>query len=251
VIIDAHCHLGTDVVFDMETNEQDLLECCRSNGIDGGIVQPFIGRPYISETKKIHNRIKNLCLENSNRFWGMASINPHFTARDYDEEAERCICDLGFVGIKITPIAHAVNMDSKDSFHVFEVAKKLNVPVMVHTGMGIPFSDPAALYPPVKKFGDVSIVIAHGGANFFTKQAIYLAQAFENVTIEPSGAGIEATELILNAIGSKRVMFSSDVRLQAPIELAKYRYLLSGEELDQVLYKTANRVFGLKLCKNS
>jgi uncharacterized protein len=247
MIIDAHCHIGEDVVFDQKTSEEELLANFRRYGVDGGIVQPYIPRPYIADTKAIHDRIHSLAMKHPGRIFGLASINPHFTCRDYEEEAERCVNELCFVGLKITPIGQAVAPSSRDGMHVFEVARKLGVPVMVHTGMGIPFADPIQILPCAARFSDVPIIMAHCGANFYTRQAIYVAQTFQNVFMEPSGADIEATNEILKAVGPKRVMFSSDVTLQTPTALAKFRSLLSGDDLEQTLWKTANEVFGLRI----
>ena len=152
MILDAHSHLGDDVIFDCAHTEEDLLVNNRKYGITGGIVQPFIGRPYMEITRQYHDRIYEFCRNNRN-YWGMASINPHFRHEEYAEEAGRCIRELGFIGLKLTPVSHAVNPESEDGLFVFETARKLGVPVMVHTGYGIPFADPeklrkaAALYP--------------------------------------------------------------------------------------------------------
>lgn len=133
MIIDSHAHLGYDYVFDEESNEEDLQYYYKKYKIYGAIIQPFISRPYVKDTVDIHDRIYKFCKSSPGRFWGMASINPHFTPEDYEKEAKWCVEELGFVGIKITPIAHAVHPSSKVGIHVFEMARYLNVPVMVHT----------------------------------------------------------------------------------------------------------------------
>ena len=69
---------------------------------------------------------------------------PIFYPEDYYEEARRCVQDLGFVALKITPIAHACHPSSKDAYYVYEVCRELKVPLMIHTGNGIPFADPTA-----------------------------------------------------------------------------------------------------------
>ena len=247
MIIDAHCHIGEDVVFDQHTSEDELIANFQRYGVDGGIVQPYVPRPYMKDTQAIHNRIYDLTRKYPNRIFGMASINPHFDYKEYEQEAQRCVRELGFVGIKMTSIGHAVCPCSKDGMHVFEVAQKLGVPVMVHTGMGIPFSDPIQVLPCARQFPDVTIVMAHCGADFFTRQAIHVAESFSNVYMEPSGADIEATRDILEAVGAERVMFSSDVTLQTPTALAKFRALLSGDDLEQCLWKTAVKAFNLKV----
>ncbi|MCI8464573.1 MAG: amidohydrolase [Lachnospiraceae bacterium] len=252
MIIDAHCHIGTDVTFDQQTTEEELWANFEKYGVDGGIVQPYLPRPYPEEFKKIHDRIYQMSKAHPGRIFGMSSVNPHFYPEDYDRETIRCVKELGFVGIKITPPGHAISPCSKDGFHVFELARELKVPVMVHTGMGVPFADPIQVEPCAENFPDVTIVIAHAGANFYTHQAISVARRHENVFIEPSGAGIESTYDILKTLGPSRVMFSSDVILQMAPEKEKYldlyrRGVLTEEGLEQVMYKTVQTVFQLKL----
>lgn len=252
MIIDAHCHLGTDCVFDLETQEQQLLDNFRKFKIDGGIVQPFIPRPYVEEYQGIHDRIYRLTKKYPGRIWGMASMNPQFREEDYDKETTRCIQELGFVGIKITPPGHSCTPCSRSGMHVFEVARKLKVPVMVHVGMGIPFSDPIKIQPCAEQFPDVKIVMAHCGANFCTQQAIFLAQKYDNVFMEPSGAGIEACADMVTSVGAEKIMFSSDVILQTATEMTKFldlqqRGILTESNLEQIMYKTAKEVFELNM----
>lgn len=246
-IIDSHAHLGIDYVFDEEITEQNLLDEYKANGVDGAIIQPFICRPYIEDTKRYHDRIAKFCRESGGDFYGMASINPHFKDEEYWDELERCVKELGFVGVKITPIAHAVNPASKDGMKVFEMAGKLRIPVMVHTGSGAPFADPMALLPAVKAFPNIKIVIAHAGTDLLVRQAIYLTSEFENVFIEPSWLGISSTKNVIQQVGVNKVMFSSDHPGNVSMELLKYRKLLNdAKDLECVLAGTVSKVFNLK-----
>ena len=246
MIIDAHAHLGHDVVFDEEQTEEDLLEWNGKYGVSASIVQPFIPRTYLEATREIHDRIYRLTLAHPGRFYGMASCNPHFLPEDYYAEVKRCVRELGFVGLKITPIAHAVNPPSRDGRHAFEVASELGVPLMVHTGSGAPFSDPARLLDVVGDFPGIPIILAHAGNDLLFSQALYLARRFDHVYLEPSWLSILCVKSALKTIGASKIMFSSDHAVNLPVELAKYRTLLEGtSELDQVLWKTANEVFQL------
>lgn len=248
MIIDAHAHLGHDYVFDEDSTEEKLLYFYGKHEIDGAIVQPFINRPYMKDTLEIHDRIHKFCINAPGHYWGMASINPHFSPEDYEKEAVRCVKELGFVGLKMTPIAHAVHPSSRDGIHVFETARELNIPVMVHTGAGAPFSDPVSLLPAVKSFPKVKIILAHGGSDAYFQQALYLAENFKNVYVEPSWLSILNTRKLLHTIGAERVMFSSDHGINVPVELAKYRTLLEdNKQLEQVMSGTAIEVFQLNL----
>lgn len=244
MIIDSHAHIGYDEIADLEIREEELVRACDENKIDGAIVQPLINRPYLEDTRAINNRIHALCDKYPGRFWGMTSINPHFRPEDYDAEAERCFRQYGFVGMKIAPNAHGVNPAKKNGMHVFEVAHMYNVAVMVHTGSGAPLSDPMTVLPAAQQFTDVRIILAHAGGELMTAQAIYLAKTFDNVYLEPSWQNILALKGMLRAVGPSKIMFSSDIPDNIPIELLKYRLLTNDTAtLERLFSGTAQEVF--------
>lgn len=245
-ILDAHIHLGEDCVFDEVQTEQDILNACEQYGVTGGIIQPFIPRMYVQATREIHDRIAEMCRMYPGRFHGMMSMNPHFAPEDYDAEAKRCLKELGFVGIKITPIAHAAHPAKKDSLHVYEVAREYGVPVMIHTGAGVPFADPMQIAKPVEQFRDVKFVIAHGGSDNMCGSAIYLAQKYDNVFVEPSWLAIHNLENMYHKLGASKMMFSSDMAVNLPVELCKYRQVIKKEEdQEQVFHRTLESVYGI------
>ena len=246
-ILDAHAHLGHDVVFDETSTEEELLHWHERCRVSGAVIQPFVPRPYIEDIRAIHDRIAALCRAWPGRYFGMASINPHLRPEAYEREAERCVKGLGFVAFKLTPIAHAAHPATRDGLHVFETAQALGVPVMVHTGAGVPFSDPAALEKASDSFRDIPIILAHAGTDLFFTQALSLARRYEQVYLEPSWLSILNVRKALSVIGPEKIMFSSDHAVNIPVELAKYRTLLpEGEGLERVLSGTAVEVFRLE-----
>ena len=82
----------------------------------------------------------------------------------------------GVVALKITPIAHACHPSSKDAYYVYEVCRELKVPLMIHTGNGIPFADPTSVYQGAKDHPDVPVILAHAGSESFNQQARLLAK---------------------------------------------------------------------------
>ena len=244
MIIDAHAHLGFDDVFDYDVTEDDLITGMDTYGVDISVVQPSVPRPYIEDHREYHDRIHRLCKAYPGRFYGMASINPHFRAADYDTELKRCLFELGFVGAKLTPIGHAAHPATVDSMHVYEMCGKLDIPVMIHTGEGIPFADPVACFAGVKAFPEVQFILAHAGSNLFFEQALLLANEHDNVYLEPSWLNVLSTRTAIDALGASRVMFSSDVPENIPVELAKYKVAArTAEDYETVLNKTARALF--------
>ncbi|MEM2151429.1 MAG: amidohydrolase family protein [Candidatus Bathyarchaeia archaeon] len=127
IIVDAHAHLGYDYVFEHEFNLKDLIMGMEKNCIDVSIVQP--GITFDLETViKQHNELAELSKKMPSRIFGIANPNPHLPRSKYREELERCVKDLGFVGVKLHPLAHAVNPNSSAGRNVFEVALDLKIP---------------------------------------------------------------------------------------------------------------------------
>lgn len=244
-IFDAHAHLGYDVVFDTEVGEDKLLETYRDYGIDGALVQPFLPRPYLEDTRAIHDRIDALTKAYPGRFYGMISICPHLYPQVVEEECARCVRQLGFKGVKIATTAQGVNPSGKSGMHIFEIAQALGIPVMVHTGGG-DFGAPHALEKPAQTFTQVPIVIAHGGGADGVDETIRLAKTYDNVFVEPSWINLLSMEKFANALGAGKIMYSSDMPQNTPAQLAILNAVFQSEkDREMVFFGTAARVFDI------
>jgi predicted TIM-barrel fold metal-dependent hydrolase len=94
----------------------------------------------------------------------------------------------------------------------------------------------------------VVVVLAHAGSEMHNQQAIYLAEKFDNVYLEPSWVEVIGVGNMLKRLGSTKVLFSSDNLYQIPVELAKYHSVISNPaDLDNVLYKNLVAIYNLKI----
>jgi len=245
-IVDAHMHLGPCRVFDVEVKAEELLNNMERNGITASIVQPFPGAP---DVKKIHQEIARLASENPGRIFGMASLNPHQDDDTYFAELDMLVKDYKFVGVKLHTIGHAINPLSKDATKVFEAARKLGIPVMVHTGPGVPFSLPSLVILRAKQFPDVNIILAHAGNGMvLSDEIIPTVSICKNVYVETSWSSILEKQAFIRTLGADRIIFGSDLPINTPIELYQYKMLnLSHEELEKILFENANKLFRLGL----
>ena len=245
MVVDAHAHLGCDYVFEEDFTVEKLLQNMEENKINASIVQP--GTVLDLETViEEHDDIAALSEKMPGRIFGMANVNPHLSSKEYRGELERCISDLGFVGVKLHPLAHAVDPGRSAGRKVFGAALDLGIPVMVHTGSGIPWALPSALIPIAMKYRELKIVLAHSGSSVFSSEAALAAKLCPNVYLETSWIPSIAIHGFCKALGANRVMFGSDHGENAAAELTKYRTIgLTDEELDWCLGKTAAEVFKL------
>ena len=152
------------------------------------------------------------------RFFGIASINPHQDKELYFNELKRCVKKLGFIGVKLHTIGHAVNPSGTDGTTVFEAANELGIPVMVHTGPGIPFAAPSSLQPQLDRFPDVKVVMAHAGHGLFSGEAIAMGQIYPQVYLEPSWCTFYNVGAMVDVLGPERVLFGSDLPGNVPIQ---------------------------------
>jgi len=152
------------------------------------------------------------------------------------------------VGLKLHTIGHAVNPISQDARVVFQTARELSVPVMVHTGPGIPFALPTLLLSRAKEFSDVKIVVAHAGFTLFTPEAYILASECRNVYLETSWLFPDDIHWLVSALGAQRVMMGSDLprNLQPSLQIIESANLTEAEKR-WVLGQTAIEVFKLKV----
>ncbi|QQE77944.1 amidohydrolase family protein [Alicyclobacillus sp. SO9] len=245
MIIDVHAHLGYDRVYDDNFTEADQVQKISEYEIDVTILQPALVHTF-EEVRQQHNDIYQLIQKSPDKFRGMANPNPHLPDEVYAREVKHCIENLGFVGIKIHTAAHGVHPGSRDGRKVFALAQELGVPVMIHTGAGIPFANPANILPIAQEFFDVSIVLAHSGMMVTAGETPIVLNQCENVYADITWTGgFLLKDWVLN-IGAERFMFGTDHADNCGTELSKVRTCgLSSEDQDWILFKTAKKVYKL------
>ena len=245
MIIDAHAHLGYDEVFDEDFTQADLLQSQSANGIDITLVQPALTHD-LTTAQHYHDAIAELARRYPGRFYGVANPSPHLSGGRYEAEVRRCVCELGFVGVKLHPFAHAVNPLGHSARRAFATAAELGVPIMVHTGAGLPWSAPSLLMGPAKDYPTLSIIAAHAGQIILAGEAELLAGERTNVFLECSWTGGFLVRHWVRKFGPQRILFGSDHTDNAATELAKFRSsALTPEELDETLGRAAARLFRL------
>jgi hypothetical protein len=213
------------------------------------IVQPAHTQ-FIDVVQGLHDRIYRFTKENPGTIFGLACVNPHYGEKLYFSEVQRCIEDLGFVGIMLDTFTHACNPLSRAGGLAFKAAARFRVPLMIHTGL-MPFSMPILLYTKAKEYPEVTIIVAHAGEQFLQNEAIILAIDCSNVILETSvhEANSRTIRQLVKRIGARRVMNGSGWHTEMEHSVWKYRHdpqtKLSEQELAWCLGNTAIEVFGL------
>lgn len=242
-IIDAHMHLGEDLMFLTDDTEEVLLSSMKKNGVDAQIVQPgMLPRDRRSAHERIFKYVKN----NPNKAYGLACFNPYDDEETYYEQARWAVKEMGFKGLKLQPYAFCMSPLHPAADKLFRIALELEVVLMIHTGNGVPVALPSLCIPMAKKYPDLPIILAHAGGGMYGGEAKIAAELCPNIFLETSWTAVYDLKDLIKTIGPERIMFGSDLVDNIPVELAKYKSLeLSRHEEEWCLGKTAERVFRL------
>lgn len=243
IIVDSYSHLGECRIYDQNVFESEITSSLNQNLVSAFIVAPFPGAP---NPASVHDRIADLGTRHPGRVFGLASVNPHINRDRYRAEVERCVTQLGFVGVVLETLGHAVNPLGNDAQTVFETARQFHIPVVVHTGSS-PFGLPSVVLPRARSYSDVKIVLANCGAVNYTQEAQVVAREASNVYLSAAWCRGDDIKTIVTDLGANRVMFASDYPANQTTEMSKFRALnLFQFQQLQAFSQTAMDVFGLK-----
>jgi predicted TIM-barrel fold metal-dependent hydrolase len=230
VVVDCHTHMGPPLypIKEKKWDAEELLSLMDQNGVDVAIVTST----QTADLKSANDRLQVECSKARGRLLPFVRVNPNLGKTALDE-IEMRVKTQKWKGIKLHPTLSGFPIDSAIGFSVFEKASQLGVPVLVHAGSEI-YNTPAQVALAAETYPDVTVIMAHMGANELVEQSIIAAKRRGNIVLDTTAQPIPA--LIKKAVeerGPKRVVFGSDVPyLSQKLELMKIDMAgLSHEEL--------------------
>ena len=133
------------------------------------------------------------------------------------------------------------NNRSKELIYpVFEKARELGVPIMMHQGE-TPYAMPAQVAPIAEAFPDVPIVVAHSGANnipALANDAILLARTHDNIFLGTSWVQAPELNQMYHALGAEKIIFESDC---SPVSMGHALRFVTNLHLEPPLGCAATR----------
>lgn len=248
MIVDAHVHLIherddllPDALGTVQTGD-DWVRMMGHHGISASVV---FGNPFYWDPVRENDRVAAAVAKYPAKLIPIALINPRFGDAAM-AEINRCITGLGFRGIKIRPDSYACPANAPVMRAVAEQARRLDVPLLVHTGR-THWAHPLAVGDLARDHPHTQIVMQHM-FDLAGKYALKVATDCPNVMLETSGClGVPFIREVVETIGSRRVMFGSDApALSVALELEKIkRAKLASADEHGVLYRTAATLWGL------
>jgi len=134
------------------------------------------------------------------------------------DELKRCM-GSGMVGIKMHPDMHLYAVDGPAYRPAWEFANENALPVLIHTGLGSQWNDPAHLAGPARDFPRAKIVVGHAGSLFpLAESSIRLAKDVPNTYLDLTGSTCPygLLEWMVAEIGADRVLFGTDLPFLDP-----------------------------------
>jgi predicted TIM-barrel fold metal-dependent hydrolase len=126
-------------LFDLRTAPQpvstllDEMEVC---GIERSILLPVDCQKIHGSKMPSNDEVASLIKQRERRFIGFASVDPDL-GQVAVAEMRRAKDELGFRGLKLNPALQEFDPTSPAALEVYKEAERLEMPILVHTGMAV------------------------------------------------------------------------------------------------------------------
>lgn len=223
-VADAHAHIFREdelmgippAVRSYKYTVEDMIARMDRWGIDLSVVIAHARFGWTMERfREEHDAIMSDIQKHPRRLVGFCWVNPHFDERAL-KELDRCVTELGYVGLKLHPKQEHFSIDSRMVDPFIEKAAEYDIPVMVHTEMWVRGDEPWRLVNLCKRFPEVTFFMGHMGHDGSSVQRLtipQIAMEVENVVLESSGTTTDPWATYLGPallLGPHRVVYGSD-----------------------------------------
>jgi len=264
ILVDSHTHIirhrepvwGWGPRYTVEdliqTMDRDYDVLGETKHFSKAVVMTGLGLTSIGEynMREANEYVIQSVMQHPDRLYMNPVINPRLWVPDQLDQLRDWKRDYQVCMLKIHPSMHNYylptyspfpgDVSKKIIYPIFEMARELNTPVMIHQGES-PYSIPALIAPLAEAFRDVPMIVAHSGANnapAFANDAILLARTHENIYLGTSWVQTPELTQMYYAIGASRIIFESDC---APLSMGQQLRMVTNLHLPPPLGVNASR----------
>jgi len=246
-IVDSHAHLGPYYNFHIPFNDAEgMMASMDALGIDIACIAPHISiGPDFRSGNALAEKVAS---SYPKRFIGAITLNPNYPAAVLPE-LRRYETSSAMRAIKLHPSLHDYPAGGKVYRNIYEEAGRMGLPVATHTWFGDARCTPKLYGEIAKEYPETTFLLIHsGGEARGIGEATEAALSAENVYLETCGSLTFGTvEKMVDAIGSRRVVFGSDMPFIDPAaQVGKVIYAPIPEKSKRdILGRNAKRIFNL------
>jgi predicted TIM-barrel fold metal-dependent hydrolase len=232
MIIDADVHISPfDLGYNINTDE--LLRRMDRSNVAKALT--WLQPPYFPDIVEGNKYVYQAAQNHPDRILGFGWTDPHYGIQEAIDEANRCIQEYGFYGVKLNGAQNRFYIDSEDfAFPVIDAIAKMDTLLAFHIGTdAFEATHPFRLAKVARRYPKTPILMVHMGGvafNDLSNAAIEIALEYPNITL--IGSGVQATKILkaVKILGADRICFGSDTPFALMhVELAMYNALLDGE----------------------
>lgn len=170
------------------------------------------------EAFRIANDVVKLAVDRyPGKVIGMAFVNPGFQ-KEALAEVERCVKDLGFVGVKLY---HQYFMDNPVQYPLVEKCIELDVPILMHSGHTTDpitharqprISDGVHMANIAKRYPEATFLMGHIGGGGDWQWSLKAIADTPNVFADTGGSLLDRPQMeeAVRYIGADRILFATD-----------------------------------------
>lgn len=268
MIIDTHVHFGSMMNFSMKKKtvlmamekykiSKAIVSNCQSVECDfnQNLLPEEVQVPMLSSAKAAIDFAK----DNPGKIYAAIWIKPHLEIPGAKLEYYLKV-NLEYIkAIKVHAFHSAVSMDDARMEPYLQLAKLLDLPIIVHTA-GDPCSACQNVYRAAKKYPEIRFILAHLGLGTDNEEAIDLCSKVENLYGDTAWVPMEKTVKFIKKCGSHKLMFGSDMPIDGLDTYTKNRQgqpsmylpyfdklqeLLTSEEYENLMWKNAKDFYNL------
>lgn len=203
-VFDAHAHIGVDLD-GRRMSVEGMKARLEAAGASHSIVFPLNDPNARDDYSGPNDIIWEAHEEYPDTFIPFFRLNPH---KDYASEFDRCV-SRGFRGLKLHPVSQEFELDDKRVVRLFEMAAEVDLPVLVHAGIGMQrIVEP--LLRTVERLPELRLILGHAAMI----ELLAATRAFKdhpNVLFETSV--VRATDLyvLFCSLEAGRICYGSDI----------------------------------------
>jgi predicted TIM-barrel fold metal-dependent hydrolase len=268
-IIDAHCHIFPDAIAQKATDSIDLfygisksgiidkcafvgtaenlIKQCDKTGVEGCVVTSVATTPRHAQS--INTYIAGEVQLHPDKFIGLGSLHPDSATLEADAEH---LIESGLHGVKLHPDIQNFKVDDPKVIRIFEICNKNRLPVLLHTGdIRFDNSNPERVEKILKMFPELTIIGAHFGGWSLWEEAYPTLSQYDNFYVDTCSSfyalSKETTKKIIDAYGTKKVIFGTDYPMWRQREDLEFLFDLglSDNELDNILHNNILRALDI------
>jgi predicted TIM-barrel fold metal-dependent hydrolase len=257
-VIDAHMHYGTDphvaahtcVPYLRSGDPDSVIRLLDEQNASHGVLFPHDRRkspPWDADYNEANMAVGEAAKRFPDRIVGVARIDPTFGAEHTAKLIDRYVGEWNCRGVKLVAGYDFYRPnDMRVMGPLLDKAEEHDLTVLFHSG-DAPRDLPYLQAQAAKAYPKVRIVLAHIGMHAFLWEAILACQEYPNIFVDMAQAYPFDIKTFVRNVSADRLQYGTDVPYQSPlVEQQKLHVIdLSEEELEQVFWRNAARIWGI------